>query len=380
MQRRIIPTLALAAAACLWTAPAAAQTCTPRSSWPTQEWPSRVDAVKAAKAAAIKALEDYAFTLQGKEEDRVGIRTDGVVIIHQGAVIYERYARGYTPDMRHLAWSVSKSFTNALAGLAVGRGNLKITDSICAHLKRFEGTHACRITVQNLLEMASGLDWNEVYENASKQHSSVLAMLYGVGQKDAAAFIAGHPFAADPGTAWSYSTGDTALLMAVVQAAVMPELGEDFAWKLLFDPVGIKSATWETDGKGTLAGGSSLFVTPRDMARFGYLYLNDGCWENARLLPASWVSDSIRVNEPNGKTRDERYGWQWWLNGPTPEAEFPLPHPELPENVYFALGHWGQSISILPSQELVIVRTGDDRDGAFDLQTFVKLAMEVAAP
>ncbi len=361
--------------------PASAE-CPPRDAWPTVDWPEAKAEVAAARPAQLQALEDYAFTLVGRDEERKGVRTEGVVLIHKGRVVYERYGRGFDASKRHLAWSVSKSFTSALVGVAVGRGALSLEDSICEHVK-VKREENCAIRVRHLLEFASGLDWREEYENGGGyQSSSVLAMLYGEGRRDMVSFITSHERQEAPGTSWRYSSGDTTLLAGVLDAALKPSLGRDWAWSLLFDVLGMKSATWERDGKGVLVGSSYLHATPRDLARLGFLYLNDGCWAGQRVLPEGWVASSTRVSKAiHLKTYEwgpgDVQGWHWWLNRPLPGVQEELPWPSVPEGAYAARGHWGQSITVIPSKDLVVVRTADDRDGSFSLDTFLKLSLAV---
>ncbi|HEX5752938.1 MAG TPA: serine hydrolase [Archangium sp.] len=371
------------ASALALVSPARAADCpTPPTPWPTEEWPDARAEVAAARAAQIQALEDYAFTLQGEDKERKGVRTDGVVVIHKGRVVYERYGRGFDASKRHLAWSMSKSVTSALVGIAVKRGALSLDDSICEHVKASRQDN-CAITVRNLMEFASGLDWREDYENGGTyQTSSVLAMLYGEGRRDMVSFITAHERSDPPGTSWRYSSGDATLLAGVLDAALKPELGRDWPWVLLLDKLGMKSATWERDGKGVVVGSSYLHATPRDLAKFGYFYLRNGCWAGEQILPEDWVARSTAVSEPIQRKsyergRDDVQGWQWWLNRPIPNVQTELPFPSVPEGAYAARGHWGQSISIIPSQELIVVRTADDRDGSFSLDTFLKLALAV---
>lgn len=362
----------------------AAEECPVDRTYPVDDWPSKVAETAQAKAAEIKSLEDYAFTLTGKDEERKGIRTDGLVIIKSGQLIYERYGRGFDAKKRHISWSVAKSFSGALAGLAVKGGYLSIDDSICKYFPKTRQDN-CGITVRHLLEFSSGLDWHEIYENKSNQASSVLAMLYGEGNADMAGFVANHPRRDPPGESWQYSTGEATLLAAVVTAAVKPKLGETFAWKMLFEPIGMKSAIFERDKAGNLIGGSWLYATPRDYARFGYLYLNDGCWNGTRLLPSDWVHNSTQVAPALRKKVTSEWGpgdvngWQFWLNKIVAErGETKKPYPDLPDDTYHALGHWGQSITIIPSLDLVVVRTGDDREtGITDRNKLLKLAIAV---
>jgi CubicO group peptidase (beta-lactamase class C family) len=352
--------------------------CPERDTWPTKDWAQGT--LPAGREQALKAFEDYAFTLDGKDEDRNGVRTDGVVIIHRGRLVYERYARGFKADQRHLGWSMSKSITNALTALAVGHGVLSLDDSICKHVKATNEA-ACAIKVRDLLAFGSGLDWLEGYEkNGTLQSSSVLAMLYGEGRRDMVAFITSHAMRDKPGTSWEYSSGDATLLAGVVEAAMRPRFGEGWEWKLLFEPVGARSAIFERDGKGTLVGSSLMHATPRDWAKLGFLFLNDGCWEGQRLLPEGWVARSVAVPENLKQKRvdweaGDVNGWQLWLNRPVPGFQDARPWPDAPEDAYAMRGHWGQSVTVIPSLELVVVRMSDDRKKAFDLNTFLARAI-----
>ncbi|WP_224240669.1 serine hydrolase domain-containing protein [Hyalangium gracile] len=351
--------------------------CPERDAWPTRDWPR--GALPAGREQALKAFEDYAFTLEGKDEDRDGVRTDGVVIIHRGRLVYERYARGFKAEQRHLGWSMSKSVTNALTALAVAHGALSLDDSICKHVKATNQA-ACAITVRHLLEFGSGLDWKEGYENDSLQTSSVLAMLYGEGRRDMVAFITSHALRDTPGTSWEYSSGDSTLLAGVVGAAMKPRFGDGWEWKLLLEPVGARSAVLERDGQGVLVGSSLMHATPRDWAKLGFFFLNDGCWEGQRLLPEGWMAASVAVSEP---LKQKRVDWdagdvtgrKFWLNRPVPGFQDERPWPDVPEDAYAMRGHWGQSVTIIPSMDLVVVRMADDRKKAFSLNTFLKHAI-----
>ncbi|HYH97834.1 serine hydrolase [Hyalangium sp.] len=355
----------------------AAAACPERDAWPTQDW--RKATLPAGREPALQAFEEYAFTRVGKDEERKGVRTDAVVIIHRGRLVYERYARGFKAEHRHLGWSMSKSVTNALTALAVARGALSLDDSICKHVKATNEV-ACAITVRNLLEFGSGLDWKEGYENDSLQTSSVLAMLYGEGRRDMVGFITSHALRDKPGTSWEYSSGDTTLLAGVVGAAMKPRFGDGWEWKLLLEPVGARSMVLERDAKGTLVGSSLLHATPRDWAKLGFLFLNDGCWEGHRLFPEGWVADSVAVSEP---LKHKRVDWdpgdvqgrQLWLNRRVPGLQDEKPWLDVPEDAYAMRGHWGQSVTIIPSLDMVVVRVSDDREKAFKLNTFLARAI-----
>ena len=132
--------------------------CPARASWPTVDFGDRIGETAARHPAEIAALEQYAFTLVGANDERRGIRTDSVLIVQGGDVVYERYARGFEAHNPHIAWSVSKSFVNALAGIAVAHGLVAITDSVCQYVTLPRADH-CDITIGNLLEFSSGLAW-----------------------------------------------------------------------------------------------------------------------------------------------------------------------------------------------------------------------------
>jgi CubicO group peptidase (beta-lactamase class C family) len=208
-------------------------------------------------------------------------------------------------------------------------------------------------------------------------------MLYGEGQRDMGRFDARHHRRDPPGTSWLYSSGDTNALSSAVGSVLSPKYGDRFPWKVLFDPIGAKHVAFERDGAGTYVGSSYWYATARDAARFGYLYLNDGCWNGQRIEPEGWVSESTSVNPVFLKQRlasdpTDRYGRLWWLNRSVPPLGFPVPYPHVPEDAYFAEGHWGQTISVLPSLDMVIVRFADDRDSsALDFDHFLELAIAV---
>jgi CubicO group peptidase (beta-lactamase class C family) len=208
-------------------------------------------------------------------------------------------------------------------------------------------------------------------------------MLFGEGHQDLIAFILREKKDVDPGTRFQYSTGEATLLSEVVrQAGLKHGFNNDWFWDKFFSVVGMSSVVFQGDVKGAPAGGAFVFATPRDYARFGYLYLNDGCWEGQRLLPDGWVkssstmSDTFKNGAPDTETTPN--GWMWWTNDVPPKT-MKQPWPDAPADLYSAIGHWGQYVAVVPSLDTVIVRTGDDRDDkALDENKFFSLAVEVA--
>ena len=293
------------------------------------------------------------------------MRTDGVVVIQGGELVYERYGRGYTAEMAHPAWSVSKALVDALYGVAVQQGLLTLDEAVAARSAVLEGEGRDAITFRHLLQMTSGLDFQEAYEWAPLR-SSVIAMLYTRGRADMAGFAAGHEVAQPPGSVWDYKSGDSVLLMAALRDVVGGEAYPDWPWAALFDVLGMASATLERDAAGTFVGSSYLFATPRDLAKLGFLYLRDGRWGDEQILPQGWAA---QAGEPGPAPF---YGRHWWTNrGQGAER----PWPDAPADTIAASGHWGQRLIVIPSRDLVIVRTGDDRDRSFDNDAFLRLVL-----
>ncbi|MFT6818090.1 MAG: CubicO group peptidase (beta-lactamase class C family) [Myxococcota bacterium] len=346
-------------------------TCAPNQD-PTGPWPTALLDTEAAEA-----LNAHLFPadIDRTAKERTGVRTDGVVVVHNGTVIYEEYAEGWDANKRHLTWSASKTVMGALTGVAVHTGVLSPDDSICDHIT-VTNDAACAITVESLLEMSSGFDWRETYEGVSPTASSVLGMLYGEGQTNMAGFVTGHPLRATPGEDWNYSSGDSNVLSAVVGSALAESNGEFYPWTALFDRLAMRP-TWERDGAGTFVGSSYLWATPRDMARFGTFLLHDGCWLGTEILPRDWVASMTTLNTAvttAASPDDDAYGWQTWLNVPTPTAT-ERRWPNAPSSAYAAMGHWGQSITVLPEHDMVVVRMADDRDRSYDHGTTLALAI-----
>lgn len=358
--------------------------CPANTTWPAAEWDaSLVETTAQTRATEIAALEAELFTLVGTDAERKGLRTDGLVIIKGGKLIYEKYARGFGPQNRHISWSVAKSYSSVMTGVAVRQGALTLEDSICDHLTEYQGQAVCDIKVKHPLTFTSGLAWQEGYENESYQYSSVISMLFGAGRRDQLKHILTHARAGEPGAHWLYSTGDSELQATVVKRALEAKgHGKDAFWTLLFDKIGAPSTILEEDLHGAPQGGSSLWATPRDFARLGYLMINDGCWNGERLLPEGWVAASTTTSQGfiAGGDHDNTTpsGYSWWLNRAVPERGLELPWKDVPADAYAALGHWGQFILVVPSLDVVVVRTGDDRRAGLHTNTLGKLALGVA--
>lgn len=262
------------------------------------------------------------------------------LVVHKGIVAEERYQTEFNENTRFLSWSMAKSFTNALAGILVKEGKLDINQP--ANIPEWQNDDRKTIKPGNLLNMESGLKWNEDYGN----RSDVTVMLYC--QSDFAKFACTQPLANPPGTKWSYSSGSA----NVVSYLIRKTIGNDpdyyrFAKTQLFDKIGMPDAVFEVDASGTQVGSSYVFATARDFARFGLLYLQDGTFNGQRILPEGWVKyTTTPVGDSGGK-----YGSLFWLNQ---SKEL----PSAPEDLFYCDGFNGQRIFIIPSKDLVVVVLG----------------------
>jgi CubicO group peptidase (beta-lactamase class C family) len=280
--------------------------------------------------------------------------TFAVMVTYKGQPVAEKYAEGFGPGNRFLSWSMAKSFTNALTGILVKDGKLDINEP--AGIEEWQNDERRNITINNLMHMNSGLEWNEDYGNSSDVNN----MLHKEG--DMAQFTYQKPLEAEPGTFWEYSSGATNVVSYLIRKAI----GNDseylaFPRNELFNKTGMRSAVFEVDASGTFVGSSYLYATMRDYTRFGLLYLNNGNWQGEQILPEDWVEYSTTT--ANGS--EGKYGAFFWLNKAGTD------YPDVPRDMYCCRGHDGQFIYIIPSKELVIVRTGFSKKDEFDQNRFI---------
>jgi len=293
-------------------------------------------------------------------------RTRAVVVVQDGRLAAERYAPGFTKDTPLISWSVGKSITSALVGILVGQGKWGVMEP--APIAEWQGADDPRkaITIDDLLHMSSGLEWYEAY--ADHPVSDVNRMLFLKG--DMAAYAAGRKLVAKPGTKWEYSTGSAMLLNRIIREAVgNREEYWAFPRNALFNRIGMRGAVMEPDAVGTFSGGSYIYATARDFARFGLLYLQDGVWNGERILPEGWVHYTTTPAAAADKLRD--YGAQFWLNAGNVQDETKRMLPKLPTDAFFCDGYQGQLIAIIPSAKLVIVRLGMTWEGDWGTEEFL---------
>lgn len=336
------------------------------------------------KSAESQTAPGYDFSAMRAELFDNAWKTEGVVVLHEGKIVFEEYADGWNDSMRHITYSVSKSFGSALLGIAIEQGLIALEDSICQYLTPPEGADPtlCDTTIEHLVRMSSGLHWVESYSDPLD--SNILPMLYG-DEADMGLYAALQPREAMAGERWSYSSGDSNLLSRALRIALGDQDMRAWAKEHLFDRGGMTSAVFESDRSGTLVFSSSCFMTPRDMAKFGQLYVDDGMSGSTRLLPEGWVEYTKTPAPPlaTPRPRDSEYdggsyGAAFWLNGARADAPADtLAYPQVPADMFAADGHWGQMIAIIPSRKLVIARVGNDRDPGWDANAAIQLAVSV---
>jgi CubicO group peptidase (beta-lactamase class C family) len=310
--------------------------------WPTQDWPTG-PLPAWADAGAIEALVAEAF--EGPQDGPLGV-THAVVAVQGGRLVFERYAPGCEPPATCRSWSMAKSITQALVGLAVAEGRLDIHEPAPVAAWRTPGDPRGAITLDHLLRMSSGLAWVEDYVQGHA--SDVVEMLFGAGQGDMAAYAAAKPLAHAPGSFFYYSSGTTNIVSAIVADAVgaRGEAFLAFMRERLFTPLGMASPAPRFDGAGVFIGSSFCFCAPRDFARFGLFCLRDGIWEDRRLLPEGWIDYArTRTFQQPGGEIDGPYGAHWWLDRWGPGS-------------FAAAGYEGQFIVLRPDLDLVVVRNG----------------------
>ena len=274
-----------------------------------------------------------------------------VLVLRDGRIAGEMYADGFSARTPLAGWSMTKTVTAALIGTLMREGRLGFDDTRL--FAQWGMDTRAGISLGHLMAMSSGLAFNEAYGNVS----DVTRMLYL--EPDMAHFAASQPQVHAAGTKFSYASGTTVLLSRLWQSALGdPAQSLAYPQAALFEPLGMRTAVMEADARGTFVGSSYMHASARDWARFAQLLLDDGVWAGRRLLPAGFVS-TLRLPAP---AAGGRYGsGQVWLRGPRgalapdQDADSGI---TLPADTFWMLGHDGQSIAVVPSRNLAVVRLG----------------------
>ncbi len=267
-------------------------------------------------------------------------RVAGLLVLKDGQVVLEQYQFGNTPDTKWVSFSVVKSITSTLAAAAIQDGLIGgLDDPVTKYLPQLRGSAYEGATIRNLLQMASGVRWNEAYTDPSSDRRKMLDLQSAQRPGALLQFMATLPRAAQPGTEWNYNTGETFVLGALVRAAVKRPLSQYLSEKIWSRFAMEQSATWWTESAGgTEFGGSGFAATLRDYGRFGQFVLGGGMADGKQVVPRGWFPDAGQPKRVGG--RQVPYGYMWW-----PESG----------GAFRAFGIFGQSIYINPAQRVVIV-------------------------
>jgi CubicO group peptidase (beta-lactamase class C family) len=337
MQRlsKALLTILMASAALLTALPATAQE--KPLTWPAREWPLSSPEAEGMSSEALARLVDFGATNA----------MDSLLVTRHGKIVLDATYGPFQADLKHRMYSTTKSITSTLIALAIRDGKLDSTDRklvdffpdlTIANLDERKKA----ITIRHLLDMTSGLEWEE---GLSGPPTSYIAMDRSPNWVQ---YILDRPMVAAPGTVFYYNTGNSHLLSAIL-TKVTGRSALDYARETLFGPLGIEDVIWRGDRQGISGGGNGLYLKPADMAKFGYLYLRNGQWEGKQLLPASWV-DAVRaanIDMNESWSARLRYGSQFWV----------IP----PRDIYMAVGFHRQLIIVMPKHDIVVVATGSSR-------------------
>jgi len=281
-----------------------------------------------------KVVKDYF------KENTAENTTRSLIVIYKNQIIAEKYADGIDKNTRLLGWSMTKSLMSAVCGVMDQQGMLSIDE--LAPIDAWKNDERSKITINNLLQMNSGLEWEEDYTKIS----DVTKMLYL--ETDMTKSQINKPFVGKPNETWNYSSGTTNLLTGIIRQKFKTHQEYlDFWYLDLFDKIGMHSMLVETDLAGNYISSAYGWATSRDWAKFGLLYLNKGNWNGEQIMSEDWVK--YTANPSNGS--EGIYGAQFWLN-----AGGHL--PDVPKDLFFADGYQGQRVFIIPSKDLVVVRMG----------------------
>jgi CubicO group peptidase (beta-lactamase class C family) len=303
-----------------------------------------------------KTVED-AFAEPGETKNR---RTRAILILYDGQIIAEKYAEGFDKNTRQLGWSMAKSVTNALIGILVRDGKLSLNDP--APFDEWKNDNRNALTINNLMQMSSGLTWEENYSKPSDATN----MLFKT--KDAGLFASHALLKDEPGKVFQYSSGTSNMLAWIIRDAVGDSAYYTFATERLFKKTGMNSMILEPDAGGTYVGSSYAFATARDWGRFGLLFLNDGMYNGERILPEGWSEYS---STPCDGAEMGQYGAQFWLNAGSKRDVVKRMYPDVPADLYWADGYEGQNVFILPSKNLVVVKLSQSGGNYLDDNKFL---------
>jgi CubicO group peptidase (beta-lactamase class C family) len=310
--------------------------------WPTGNWTTSTLVDQGMNPAKISDLKSYI--------NRFNKEIHSMLIVKNGFLVEEEYfGVDSRKDVPHWVYSVTKSITATLVGIAINEGyligvNQTVVDFFPNRTFQNMDSAKLNITIEHLLTMTSGLEWQEWWVDYYNPANDFRKMRDT--SSDWIQYILDKPVIATPGTQFNYNGGNCHLLSAIIQA-VYNDTMEAFADVYLFSPLNITDYYWGKDPQGITQGETYLSLTSRDMAKFGYLYLNNGTWENTQLVPEEWIKKSTEELVSITHSGQYSYGYLWWLSKTTVQH-------------FQAHGWHGQNIYVIPEKNLVVVFTSDE--------------------
>lgn len=312
---------------------------------------TKADSVKAPKSITIDKKGAIPFDKYLEKH-----KTVAFIIIRNDSIEYEKYFNGYTQANIVPSFSMAKSITSLLIGCAIEDGLIRsVQDPVTDYIPEMKQHGFDKVTIENLLQMASGLKFNEGYYNPFGQ---VASFYYGKTLRKSTERL---KLAYQPGTKFEYKSGNTEILGLILERALKTKTITEYLEEKLWQPLGMQyDASWSIDKKenGLEKTFCCVNATAIDFAKIGSLMLHKGKWNGKQLVPAQWITQSTKTDTANGSAWF--YQYQWWL--PTRNGD------------YYADGHLGQYIYVNPAKHLVMVRLGKNTGGINWPQLFVSLA------
>jgi CubicO group peptidase (beta-lactamase class C family) len=313
----------------------------------------RGGAVRPLEAADIRLrakVEGITFQSGGAQFDLYDYLADdrvaGLLILKDGKAVMEDYELGTGPETRWISFSMAKSISSTLVGAALQQGRIgSLEDKVTQYVPGLKGGVYDEVSVRNLLEMASGVAWDETYTDPHSDRRKLLELQLANRPGAIVAYMKALPRAGAPGTIWNYSTGESFLVGALLEGATHKPLAE-YLSETLWSPLGMeRDATWWLESPGGMGlAGSGLGATLRDYGRFGQFVLDGGAAGGKRVVPEGWFEEAGKAHQIGGKMVD--YGYLWW----------PIPGgAPIHRGAFQAIGIFGQHLYVNPAEGLVIV-------------------------
>ena len=340
-----------------------------RDYWPTDEWKTRKPEAVGMDSQKLAEAIEYAATPK--------FNTEGILVVKNGYIVAESYFGSFRKDSKHVSHSMAKSFTSSLIGIAIDKGIISGVDTeLCQYYEDWDCEDAdidsrAKITIRHAMTLTSGLEWHEDWSRWDPATNDALKM--GASGRFYQ-YMSDRDGLHEPGQRFYYSTGDPMLLSRVIQEATGMSAYK-FAKQNLFEPLNI-DVRWDKDRDGYTATAWGLHTTVREFAKFGYLFLNNGKWEDKQIVSEEWVKKSTKT-DPTVKMW-AAYGYLWHVNLPyrLRWSKSLMSPDNLPKDGYMAEGVLGQNIFIIPSRDLVIVKVANQRNAHLDLVKFLTMILD----